>query len=488
VALYAGLDVGTSGGRCLVVDEHGARKGYGERPWAYTTDESGFPTLDPATAIHALAASMADAFSTCDERDLRGIGVTSQRTGIVLLDADGGELCVSPNTDGRGAQHGIEQERAHGDLIYRTAGRLPAMIYFPARLAWFRANHPDAEPAVALSFSDWIVERLTGVAATEPTQAAEMLVFDVANGHWSPELLGALSVPETMLPTLRVSGDPAGVTQASNFLGVREGVAVFAGGADTQCAALGMGVVESGQAFVVAGTTMLCGHVLPEFSLDPKGRLWTSPHCVPGALNQEAHCGEAGSAFMWLSGLLSMGPADLVGAAGSGPAGAGGVRFFDSYPSTAKNFTLLRTGGLEMPMPLLALGRSSADVARAVLEGIAFGARAGLDILNEVNGEPSEIAVAGGVARAGAFRAALAGASQRPIRVATEPASSALGAAIVAAAPDHGGVGAAARAMADEGTEIAPVEEHGYPAHYASWRARADALDSEAMKMSGLLR
>ena len=488
MALYAGLDVGTSGARCLVVDEHGARKGYGERSWSYATDESGFHTLDPATAIDALAATVTDAFNTCDARELRGIGVTSQRTGVVLLDEDGKELYVGPNTDGRGAQHGVEQERAHGDLIYRVAGRLPAIIYFPARLAWFREHHPDVEPAVALSFSDWIVERLTGVAATEPTQAAEMLVYDVANGHWSQDLLGALSVPESMLPSLRMNGEAAGVTQRENVLGFPEGVAVFGAGADTQCAALGMGVVESGAAFVVAGTTMLCEQVLPEFALDPEGRLWTSPHAVPGVFSQEAHCGEGGAAFVWLSGLLSVGPSELVAAADQAPAGAGGVRFFDAYPSAAKDFAILRIGGFEMPMPLLALGRSSGDVARGLLEGIAFGARAGLDILNEVNGEPSEIAVAGGLARAGAFRAALAGSSQKPIRVATETASSALGAAIVAAAPDHGGVRAAARAMADAGAEIDPVDSHGYPALYVAWRARADALDAEAMKMSGLLR
>jgi sugar (pentulose or hexulose) kinase len=168
--------------------------------------------------------------------------------------------------------------------------------------------------------------------------------------------------------------------------------------------------------------------------------------------------------------------------------GGGGVRFYDSYPSTARDFALVRSGGFEFPVPVLALGRSRADLTRGLLEGIAFGARAGLDVLEEINGAPSEIAVAGGVARARAFREALAGASMRPIRVATETASSALGAAIVAAAPDHGGVRPAAKAMADRGVEIDPVGAHGYPALYASWRARADEIDQRAMKMSGLLR
>ena len=488
MALYAGIDVGTSGGRCLIVDEHGERAGYGEHPWRYTPDDSGFPTLQPATAIEALRTSVADALKTCDAADLRGVGVTSQRTGVVLLDADGRELYVGPNTDGRGAQFGMEQERAHADLIYRVAGRLPAMIYLPARLAWFRANNPDIEPAVALSFGDWIVARATGVWATDPTQAAEMLVYDVAMGHWSQDLLGALTVPEGLLPSLRAAGEPAGVAEEGNPLGLPAGVPVFCGGADTQCAALALGVIESGQAFVVAGTTMLAQQLIEEFALDPKGRTWTSPHLVGDVLSQESHCGEAGSALTWFANLVSLSPSELVEESDGAEPGAGGVRFYDSYPSTARDFALVRSGGFEFPVPVLALGRSRTDLTRGLLEGIAFGARAGLDVLDEINGAPSEIAVAGGVARARAFREALAGASTRPIRVAKETPSSARGAAIVAAAPDHGGVRAAAKAMADKGVEIDHVEAHGYPALYASWRARADELDQRAMKMSGLLR
>ena len=488
MALYAGIDVGTGGGRCLIVDERGVRRGYGEHPWRYVTDGDGFPTLEPATAVAALRAAVAQALATCEARDLRGVGITSQRTGAVLLDAEGRELCVGPNTDGRGAQFGIEQERAHADLIYRVAGRLPAMIYLPARLAWFRANHPDLEPAVALSFGDWIVARATGVWATEPTQAAEMLVYDVAMGHWSQDLLAALHVPASILPSLRAAGEPAGIAQKDNPLGLPDGVAVFCAGADTQCAALALGVVESGRAFVVAGTTMLATQVVTGFALDPKGRTWTSPHLVGDVAVQEAHCGEAGSALVWLSDLVSVSPSALAEESALAEPGAGGVRFYDSYPSTARDFALVRAGGFEFPVPVLALGRSRGDLARGLLEGIAFGARAGLDVLEEINGAPSSITVAGGVARARAFRDALAGSSERQIRVATEIASSALGAAIVAAAPDHGGVRRAAGAMADPGTEIDPVEAHGYPALYASWRARADELDQKAMKMSGFLR
>jgi sugar (pentulose or hexulose) kinase len=487
VALFAGLDIGTSGGRCLIVDETGARAGYGERPWAYTIDADGFPTLDRDIALDALRGAVEDASKTCDMKQLRAIGVSALRTGAVLLDENGGVLCVSPNTDGRAAAEGIEQERAHAELIYRIAGRLPAMIYPPARLAWFRAHHPEQDVEWLMSFGDWIVEELTGVVATERTQAAEMLVYDVAGGHWSVDLLGALSVPAEVMPPIHASGRAVGETQTGNPLSLPAGIAVCPGGADTQCAALGMGVVQAGQGFVVAGTTMLCERLLDEANPDPDGNLWVSPHVVPELFVHEAHCGESGAAFAWLAGVLGVGTGDLATEAQSAPPGAGGVSFFDAFPSTARDFALVRAGGFSFPVPMLAFSPTRGSLARGLLEGIAFGARAGLAVLDARDGDASEIAVAGGVARSAAFRDALSGSLQRPVRVATESASSALGAAIVAASSNFGGIEAAAAAMADKGTEIAPTESHGYPALYAAWYERAVELDAKAMRMSGLL-
>jgi sugar (pentulose or hexulose) kinase len=487
VALFAGLDVGTSGGRCLIVDETGARAGYGERPWAYTIDADGFPTLDPTTAFDALRDAFADASRTCDVHELRAIGVSALRTGAVLLDDDGRVLCISPNTDGRAAAEGIQQERAHAELIYGVSGRLPAMIYPPARLAWFRAHHPEQSVGWMLSFGDWIVHALTGIAATEPTQAAEMLVFDVAGGHWSVELLGALNVPAEVVPPIHASGNAVGETQAGNPLGLPAGIAVCPGGADTQCAALGLGVIEPGQGFVVAGTTMLCERVLDEPVPDAGGNLWLSPHAAPGRFVHEAHCGESGAALTWLAGMHGVAAGALAAEADDAPPGAGGVQFFDSFPSTVRDFPLVRTGGFSFPVPMLAFAPTRGALARGLLEGIAFGARAGLAVLEKSDGEPSEVALAGGVARSKAFRDALAGSAQLPMRLATEPASSALGAAIVAAESHFGSVEAAARSMADKGSEIAPDESHGYPALYSAWFERAVELDARAMRMSGLI-
>lgn len=444
--------------------------------------------LDPAQASAALAESIAEALASCDRTQIASVGVTAQRSGVVLIDAQGREIFSGPNADGRAILEGLAQERAHGPLIYRIAGRLPAMLYFPARLAWIKANRPNvfARAHAALSFGDWAVWRLTGDVATDPTQAAEMLVYDVSAGNWSAELIAALDVPESLLPPILPPGARAGVVRddSSGFL---PGTPVVPAGGDTQCAALGMGVVDPGHAVVVAGTTMLCEQVVDTPVPDPSGRLWTSPHALAGRFVREAHCGESGAAVDWVAGLLGV-PASQMGRESTdGVPGAGGVGFFDSFPSNASDFGLVRMGGWQFPVPLLALGRGRPDVARAVFEGIAFGACAGLDWLSETGGRPISLTACGGVTRAETFVATLAGVTGSEVLVAGEVHSSALGAAIAAAADCFGGVKEAATAMHDRGRRVAPREDDGYPSLYAAWRERATVMEASTTRIGQLL-
>lgn len=474
MSLFAGLDIGTSGVRCLIVDEHGTRVSIGERPWTYHTDESGFPQLQLRPAVDEACA---EALASVGE--VASIGVTSQRTGCVFLGPDGAELYVGPNADGRAIAEGIAQEREHGARIYQIAGRLPAMLYMPARLAWWRANRPDLPVARVRSLSDHVVGMLTGAHATDPSQASELLVFDVARGAYSDELLRALDVRAEALPAVGAPGAPAGEVVDGSF-GFAHGTPVVPAGADTQCAALALGAIRTGDAIVVAGTTMLVGLVRADAAIDPSRRLWTSPHVVPGRFVQEAHCGEAGALVAWFATMLGCTPAELAVLAASSAPGASGVVLTDAQPSTASDFALVRQGALTFPTPVLALGGTRADLARAALEGVAFGACAGLGWLDA----PQRLFAAGGVASAGAFVEALAGVSEHAVVVATEPASSALGAAIAAAAAHHGGILEAAGAMHDRGREVAPDPDQGYPRHHAAWRERVAALEPMSMRLS----
>ncbi|MBI4728130.1 MAG: FGGY-family carbohydrate kinase [Acidobacteria bacterium] len=489
-----GLDIGTSGGRAVAIDSDGRALAEASRAWRYRTEAPGVCELDPEEAFSALASAAAEVAGAVGRSSVAALGVTSQRTGVVILDAGGRALYSGPNADGRAIAEGLALEREHGERIWRIAGRLPAMLYLPARLAWLRKNRPEiAERArAALSFSDWAVHRLTGVAATEPTQAAEMGVYDLAAGQWSGELCEALGVPPSLLPPILGYGRAAGglLPEAASALGLLPGIPVAGAGADTQCAALGAGVVAPADACVVAGTTMLAGQVVPEPRIDPRGRLWTSPHPAGGFV-VEAHCGEAGAPLDWFLALSGENHEWLGRAASSAAPGAGGLSFVDAWPSAMGDFALLRTGALSFPAPLLALARPREDVARAVVEGVAFAACAGLEWTAEAVGQARSVALAGGVSRIGVFGRVMATALGRPVRVAGGAGASARGAAIVAAvaAGIHSSVAEAARAMADPGTDVEPVAEWAGATAlaFSAWRERAAQAAESALTVRKLM-
>ena len=500
MSLILSLDIGSSGGRAVIADTSGRRVGSATRAWRYRVDPNGFQEADTDLLWAALASASREAVRTSLARPdaIAAVAVTSQRTGVVFLDSKGSVLAAGPNSDARGIREGIALEREHGELVYRLAGRLPVFLYLPARLAWFRKNAPAIADRVAkaLSFSDWATWRMTGGAATatEPTQAAEMLAYDVTRGSWSDALCDALSTPRKILPDLLRHATPVGALTeaAAREFGLHAGTPVVPAGGDTQCAALGLGAIDPGTVAIVAGTTMPVTQVASSALIDSERRLWTSPHALPGRYLLEAHCGEAGPALDWYLNLLGHGGDHTwldEAAAGSVP-GAGGVTSIDTGPTRMGDFALMRTGGLLFPIPLMALGRQPTDVARAAMEGIAYGARQGTEWLAEVGGPASEVVLCGGVARSHVFARILASVLGRPVRRAREPQASGLGGCIVgaAAAGEFRTVAEAAGVMHDRGDVVHPEPEWTaiYEGLYASWVSQRARFEQTVARVSDL--
>ncbi len=497
MSLILSLDVGTSGGRALIADSEGRRIGSSARQWRYRTDAEGFPTLDTGSVWASLASAAREAVRSSLARPeaIAVIGITSQRSGVVLLDSSGSILHAGPSTDGRATKEGIAMERQHGDLIYETTGRLPAFRYLPARLAWFRSNKPEiaSRTAHALSFGDWMAYRLTGEIATDPTQAAETLCFDVRREMYSQTLCDALEVPARFLP--RVMTEPLGALpeDVAREFGLHPGTPVVRAGGDTQCAALAMGIVEPGDVAITAGTMMPVTQIVQPVVLDPLRRLITSPHVVDGRTMLESHCGEAGAVVDWLLGLLGEAGNHLwlEQAASDADPGANGVSLIDPGPTHMGDFPVMRTGGFAFPIPVSQLAPGREDLARAALEGVAYAARAGIEWLQDASGmPPGDIAVCGGVSRSPTFVKVLAGVLGREVRRAREPHAAALGACIVAAtaAGLHPSIGAAAAKMSDRGEVVRPDASWLplYDELYQSWLGLRARYEETRVRVSDL--
>lgn len=468
--LLLALDAGTSGGRAALFDPNGRRLALAATPWRYDAPPDAAPwgrSFDAPHFWQMLAGSIRQALAMAGAPGdaVSAVSVAGQRGGCVLLDAAGAPLYAGPIQDLRGVYQAAALDETWGERLYAISGRRPALIFAPARLAWFRERQPALFRRfhTLLMIPDWLIFCLTGERCTEPSAAADSQLFDVARLAWSDELQAALDLPPTLFPPVQRAGAIVGQVSAAaaSATGLRAGAPVAMGGADTQMGLLGLDIVEPGQAGILAGWSMPVQQVVPR-PLSGQGRLWIGNHVAPDRWVLEGNAGPAGRAYAWLSEMM-FGAHDfgaLEALAAQATPGAGGVlAFLGAQPMNAAEMGLA-WGGLLMPLgaDLIAVERS--HLARAALENIAFAARANLELIAQIGGAPAtQVAVGGGLANSRIWTQMLADVLAQPLRVGATTGASSRGAAICAAVgaglyPD---LTAAARAMTSEDAVILPA-------------------------------
>lgn len=393
------LDAGGGSARCLLLDVESGTSTIAARalrhPVAPGTEGWGYE-LDAPGLWHALGSAAREALARAGVKpgQVAAVAATGMRHGMVLVDAGGQVLWAVPNRDARAAGQGLELAASRGPELGERTGHWPSPIAVAARLLWLRENAPRllAGTAAYLSISEWLAFKLCGRAVAEPSQAGETSLFELATGTWALDLARSLALPAAIFPEVRPAGSPLGqlTAEAAAALGLQAGTPVALGGADTQCALLGLGVVEPGQVAVIAGTTVPVQLVAGRPVVDRHATLWTGCHVVPGRWVVESNAGTAGEALDWLGALLLPGQgqavAQLAAEAALAEQGAGG--FLSSLGAQ-----LFHASRLSLPVATLSFshladpgGRSSvANVARAVLEGLACSVRGNLDQLLEVD-------------------------------------------------------------------------------------------------------
>jgi autoinducer 2 (AI-2) kinase len=447
-----GLDLGGGSVRCLLLDLARGQTVCTARPIASTpapgTSGLGFD-LDLERVAAALAAATREALARAgaDGGEIRAIACTGMRLGTVLLDAAGGVLLAVPNRDARAVGPGLVLAAQHGEALQRVTGHWPYPIFAAARLRWLAETDPARMARVAcfLSLSDWMAFWLSGAVASEASQAAESLLFDVTSGAWAWEWIDRLEIPRHLFPELRASGSRLGALQpaAAAALGLPVGIPIVVGGADTQCGLLGAGAVSPGEIAIVAGTTAPVQGVLGTAFVDGEARVWTGRHVVEEQWVLESNAGPVGDCLDWMGRILHPDAPDGVGptamllgeAAGSSP-GAHGL-----LSSVGVEVMNARTRGLPIGHLTLTHMTTPGDpaprrhLARAVVEGIACGLRANVDQVREIGGLPARgvLRLAGGLSRSRFFGQVLADVLGEPVAVSPQPEATALGAALCAA-------------------------------------------------------
>jgi xylulokinase len=448
---FLGIDVGTGGTRALVIDEAGrVISSATEEHHPFASPHIGWAEQDPTDWWRACLVAVQKALA---ERHLRGdqiscVGLSGQMHGAVLLDEQ--ERVVRPaliwcdvrtEKQCRELTNEIGAER----LIQLTCN--PALANFTlTKLLWVRENEPDNWKKVRSLMlpKDYVRRQLTGERATDMADASGTLLLDVAHRRWSEEILELVQIDESLLPKLYESPEICGRISATGAAatGLHIGTPVVAGAGDQAAGAIGMGIVSPGTVSATIGTSGVVFAATGRPALDPKGRLHTFCHAVPGRWMVMGVTQAAGLSLRWFRDQFGVNVNDQLESyeslnreAAKAPPGCDGLLF---APYLMGERTPHLDPAARGALVGLTVSHTRAHVIRAILEGVAFSLRDTFTIFQEIEVPAKTIRLGGGGARSALWRQIQADVYGQRVETVEAEEGAAYGAAILA------GVGAKA--------------------------------------------
>lgn len=442
--LVLGVDVGTSGLKAVLLDPQGATVGEATAEHPLRSPQAGWAEQDPDWWWAALREALASLWDRGhDARSIEAIGLTGQMHSLVLLDASGGVLAPSILwSDQRTAAECAEITETVGERALLDLVANPALPGFTApKVLWVRRHWPDAMRRAAhlMLPKDFIRQRLTGVVATDASDASGTLLFDVEHRRWSDEMVHALGIDPALLPPVFEGPEVTGAVTASaaEATGLVAGTPVVAGGSDNAAAAVGLAAVDPGVLTLSIGTSGVIFAPLDRFPSEVDGRLHAFCHAIPGRWHLMSVTLAAGGSLHWLRDAL--GPVLPVGGdaaydwlmerAAAAPAGSDGLLFL---PYLTGERTPIADPNARGVFFGLHMGHRLDHMVRAVLEGVAFSQRQGLDLMREAGAAASVARGAGGGLSSPLWRQILADALGVGLQLPGSGTGAARGAAVLA--------------------------------------------------------
>ncbi|MGN9164283.1 xylulokinase [Tissierellaceae bacterium HCP3S3_D8] len=496
-----GIDIGTSGTRAVLFDEDLNIISSASEEYPLYQPQNGWAEQNPEdwakAAINTIKTIMTS--SSIDKENVKGIGLSGQMHGLVMLDED--NLVIRPAiiwADQRTEKEcdEITEKVGRERLIEITAN--PALTGFTAsKILWVKNNEPDnyARCRHILLPKDYVRFILTGAYATDVSDASGMQLLDVPKRQWSDEILEILEIDRDKLAKVYESPEITGMIKKSiaEEAGLKEGTIVVAGAGDNAAAAVGTGVVTDGSAFTTIGTSGVVYAHSSKVHIDPNGRVHTFCCAVPNSWHVMGVTQAAGLSLRWLRDNIYKGKDSSEDI---------------SYDLINKDIEDIEIGSeklLYLPYLMgertphldpnargvffgLSAKHDKRNLARSVMEGVSFSLRDCYDILLEMSLEIDEMMITGGGARSRVWRQMLADIFNCNVRTIESEEGASLGAAILA------GVGAgifesvesACERYIRKGKEIKPDEENHriYDGYYDIYGELYDNLKNSFKRLS----
>ncbi|MBN2557881.1 MAG: xylulokinase [Clostridia bacterium] len=444
-----GIDIGTSGTKTVLFDNGGNTVSSATAEYPLYQPRIGWAEQDPEDWWKAVCGTVSSVLkqSGASPGKIKGIGLSGQMHGLVLLDSGNNVLRRSIIwCDQRSGKECDEITRLVGAerLISITAN--PALTGFTAsKILWVRNNEPEiyAEINKILLPKDYIRFRLTGVFATDVSDASGMQLLNIRTRRWSREMLEKLDIRREWLGEVFESCENTGTVtkRAAEATGLARGTIVAGGAGDQAAGAVGNGIVKEGIISSTIGTSGVVFAHMDKMEIDMEGRVHTFCHAVPGCWHVMGVTQGAGLSLKWFrdnfcsdekkeAELMGVDPYVLMDKEASEIApGAEGVLYLPYLMGE-------RTPHLDPYAKAVFFGMSAAHtkahMLRAVMEGVACSLRDCMEIIRGMGIDAAQVRASGGGGRSPLWRQMQADMFNADICTTNSGEGPALGAAILA--------------------------------------------------------
>lgn len=461
-----GLDVSTTATKAILVDDTGAVLGVAVSSYDYETPKPLWTEQDPhlwwEATVDAVRQVLAE--SGVDGSAVAAVGLTGQMHGSVLLDAHGEVVrpAILWNDQRTAAECDEIRRRVGRERLIEVTGNDALTGFTAPKLLWVARNEPDnwARTRHVLLPKDYVRYRLTDGYALDVAGGSGTILFDLAKRTWSEEVVGALDIDPDLLPPTYEGTDVTGTVSrtAAEGTGLQAGTPVVGGGGDQSANAVGVGAVTSGVVALSLGTSGVVFATTDGPAIESQGRVHSFCHAVPGRWHMMGVMLSAAGSLRWLRDAIAPGTTyeDLIAGADEVEAGAEGLLFLPYLTGERTPHPDPQARGALVG---LTVRHDLRHLTRAVLEGVAFGLRDGLDLMTGAGLEtPTQIRASGGGIKSALWRQILADVLEAEIVTVATEEGAAYGGALLA------GLGAGWFSDVDEACEaVVSVEPSATP-------------------------
>ncbi|HGN0719428.1 TPA: xylulokinase [Proteus mirabilis] len=407
--MYLGLDLGTSSVKAIIMNEQGDVVASHSIPLTLSRPHPQWSEQDPQAWWQATDEAIKQLSRTQPMEQIQAIGLSGQMHGAVLLDAQ--QNILRPAilwNDGRSVKQCLRLAKQYPQFKEIT-GNLVMPGFTAPKLQWVAENEAEifCQIAHVLLPKDFLRWKMSGNFASDMSDAAGTLWLDMQKRDWSDELLAATGLSRCQMPTLFEGNQITGylLPEIAKKWQMKQ-VPIIAGGGDNAAGAIGVGVYQPGQGMLSLGTSGVYFVVSEKFLQNSDNAVHSFCHALPQTWHLMSVILSAASCLDWACQLTGISDVGAMFKEIEQHAHSDSSLLFLPYLSGER--TPYNNADAKGVFWGLTHQHQRADLCRAVLEGVSFALRQGIEVADKAGQHADNITLIGGGARSEYWRQLLA--------------------------------------------------------------------------------